>query len=285
MKIGLRLSQHVGLPLNGNLLLDEFSGASAAYSVRKLSSSYPGNCIRVRRSSDSAESDIGFDSNNNLDESALTAFIGANDGLIVTWYDQSGNGNDATQSTTSRQPRIVSAGTIDKDGGIPCIRGVSNDYLDMNYYIPKLASSFCVGRCDTTNDIIYGAFNSTDSYAHFFGAGSGGAYDAGYGNALFAAPDSSGGVVFTEKFIVSNVGNNTTMRTLINDVNDFTQTPSTVNEAATPASNYGYILANNAGGAGFYTTGLIQELVIYEADKQSDSSAIISALNDYYSVY
>lgn len=150
---------------------------------------------------------------------------------------------------------------------------------------PEIRGFICVGQADTTNDIVYGAFNSTDSYAHFFGASGSGTYDAGYGNSLFAAPDSSGGVVFTEKFIVSNVGNNTTMRTLINDVDDFTQTPSTVNEATTPASNYGYILANNAGGAGFYTTGFIQELIIYEADKQSDAASIISALNDHYSVY
>ena len=33
------------------------------------------------------------------------------DGFVETWYDQSGNGNNATQATASLQPKIVSAGS------------------------------------------------------------------------------------------------------------------------------------------------------------------------------
>ena len=43
-----------------SLLLDTYSGASVAYSLRKLSSTYSGSTIRVRRSSDNTEQDIGF---------------------------------------------------------------------------------------------------------------------------------------------------------------------------------------------------------------------------------
>ena len=39
----------------GTLLLDIHSGASVAYSLRKISSTYNGSAIRVRRSSDNAE--------------------------------------------------------------------------------------------------------------------------------------------------------------------------------------------------------------------------------------
>jgi hypothetical protein len=34
------------------------------------------------------------------------------DGFVETWYDQSGNGNDATQATAANQPKIVNAGTL-----------------------------------------------------------------------------------------------------------------------------------------------------------------------------
>ena len=34
------------------------------------------------------------------------------DGFVSTWYDQSGNANNATQTTTTAQPKIVSAGTL-----------------------------------------------------------------------------------------------------------------------------------------------------------------------------
>jgi hypothetical protein len=38
------------------------------------------------------------------------------DGFVETWYDQSGNGNDAVQATASLQPKIVDAGSLLTDG-------------------------------------------------------------------------------------------------------------------------------------------------------------------------
>jgi hypothetical protein len=39
-------------------------------------------------------------------------YIPAEDGFVNTWYDQSGNGNHATQATADKQPKIVSAGAL-----------------------------------------------------------------------------------------------------------------------------------------------------------------------------
>lgn len=86
---------------------------SAAYSLRNLDSAYSGSAIRVRRSSDSTEQDIGF-TLGDLDTAALLTFCGAGDGFITKWYDQSGNGKDLVQATTSRQPKIVAAGALNK---------------------------------------------------------------------------------------------------------------------------------------------------------------------------
>lgn len=57
-------------------VLDKVDGAAAAYGLRKLRSSYTGSAIRVRRSSDNTELNIGF-SGKNLDTSALTGFVGS----------------------------------------------------------------------------------------------------------------------------------------------------------------------------------------------------------------
>jgi len=103
-------------------LLDTYSGAAVAYSLRRLSGSYNGDCIIVRRSSDNLELAIGFDSNNVLDEAALLTHVGiGNDGYIVTMYDQSGGSNDITQVAESNQPKIVSSGVVilDPDTGKP----------------------------------------------------------------------------------------------------------------------------------------------------------------------
>lgn len=89
-----------------------------AYSVtRRMTSDYPGSAIRVRRTPDSAEQDIGFDANGGLDQTALTTFVGSGDGFVRTLYDQSGGNRDIIQTSFSSQPRIVNSGVI--------IRGVN----------------------------------------------------------------------------------------------------------------------------------------------------------------
>ena len=55
-------------------LLDQYGDAAAAYSLRKLRSGYTGSAIRVRRSSDNTERDIGF-WNNELDTIALLDWV------------------------------------------------------------------------------------------------------------------------------------------------------------------------------------------------------------------
>lgn len=84
---------------------------TVAYSLRKVISTAT-LAIRVRRSSDDAEQDIGFASNA-LDTAALAAFVGANNAFVTTFYDQTATGINLVQATASRQPRIVNAGTYD----------------------------------------------------------------------------------------------------------------------------------------------------------------------------
>ena len=112
--------------------LDAVTGAAAAYGLRRLRTAYAGSAIRVRRSSDSVQLDIGFTASGGLDIAALLAHIGANAGSIVTWYDQSGNARNMGQGTGANQPRIVIGGTLQTSGGLPaivCESGVGNHHL------------------------------------------------------------------------------------------------------------------------------------------------------------
>jgi hypothetical protein len=58
---------------------------------------------------------------------------GAGDGFVKTWYDQSSNGNDATQATAINQPQIVSSGSVILENGKPAIDfdGI-DDFLNLN---------------------------------------------------------------------------------------------------------------------------------------------------------
>ena len=41
----------------------------------------------------------------------MATFVGANNGFVVTWYDQSGGARNLAQATAATQPQIVDAGT------------------------------------------------------------------------------------------------------------------------------------------------------------------------------
>lgn len=113
----------------GGRLLDTYAGAGAAYSMRLLRTAYVGSCLRVRRSSDSTEQDIGFVSGA-LDTAGMLSFVGANNGFVTKWYDQSGAGLDAAQTTAASQPQIVSSGAVIVRNSLPSMQfDGSNDYL------------------------------------------------------------------------------------------------------------------------------------------------------------
>lgn len=112
-------------------LLDTYTGAAAAYSLRKLSSDYSGNAITV--TTDGIDSqDIGF-SGSNLDTAALESFAGSGDAYVSTWYDQSGNSRNFTQSTFANMPKIVSSGTTITQNSKPIVEfDGSTRYMDIS---------------------------------------------------------------------------------------------------------------------------------------------------------
>jgi hypothetical protein len=115
------------------LLLDQYPDAYAAYSLRQLRESYSGPAIRVRRSSDNAEQDIGFGQDGFVDTAAIKNFVGSGDGYVTTLYAQVDGTPDMTQGTVSDQPRIASGGAVETDEeGKPMMYfdGSSPDYLE-----------------------------------------------------------------------------------------------------------------------------------------------------------
>ena len=105
MQHGLILNQGLGA-----VYLDDLAiSPTAAWGLKKLISTATLS-LRIRRSSDNAEQDIGF-TGNALDTTALASFVGANSGFVVTFYDQTGNTRHATNATSAQQPMLVNAGS------------------------------------------------------------------------------------------------------------------------------------------------------------------------------
>jgi hypothetical protein len=149
-------------------ILDRITAtASRAYQTERLTRTYTGPLIRVRRSTDSAELDIGFNPiTGALDTATLLTFCGAGDGHIVTFYDQSPSAQHATNPIASQQPRIVIGGVLQTAGGKPVIDfdGVDDRlptgwsptaeasmYVDIVTRVPPTGNNVVVGGWTTFN--------------------------------------------------------------------------------------------------------------------------------------
>lgn len=112
--LGWRLQVLVNTGLG---FIDRLSAASkealvGAYSLQRLSSTYTGPTITVRRYSDSATLDFFADYGGTLGTALngtgqnIVRWLAGDTGYITRWYDQSGKGNHAFQNTTTAQPRV-----------------------------------------------------------------------------------------------------------------------------------------------------------------------------------
>jgi hypothetical protein len=121
-----------------------------AHSIcRKVVSSYTGPLIRIRRSSDNSETDIGFDVNGDLDTTAVNTFIGGANAFVPIIYDQSGNGHNYTQITLNLQgqldivnllggrPKLIMNNIFYTTGNIAVVTKHCSHIMTFNYVEPQ----------------------------------------------------------------------------------------------------------------------------------------------------
>ena len=107
------------------LLLDDYPSTGAAYSLRKLRNAQT-NCMVVRRASNNDTLLIGF-VGNYADTAAMKTFCSGTDCFVRRWYDQSGQGRDATQTTDANQPQVIASGALVRFNGVPCVSIIDNN--------------------------------------------------------------------------------------------------------------------------------------------------------------
>lgn len=119
--------------------LDSLSGALVAIGVRKLRTAHPGNAFRLRRESDNAESDFGFNAQGGLDVAAINAWRGSSRAFLTTLYDQSGNVHRYSNPTAAAQALFVPAS---KKTGRPCFQFVGSQVYFVNTPVSSVASDY-----------------------------------------------------------------------------------------------------------------------------------------------
>lgn len=264
-------------------LLDSYPGAVFAYSMRRLSSTYTGSIIRVRRSSDNTEQNIGYLANGSLDEAALTSFVGAGDGFVTTWYDQSGIGNNATQITATNQPKIINSGTIYKINGIPAITyDGTNDFMDITSapvatrpYLFFVAKP--LGPIGTRNGGLITLHGSSIGVNNHFGADSLDWYDSYFSTTRPQVRP----LVNIQQYLGTMYQNGTNIITSLN-----TEAEITVAAAIdTSLTRYGIGSFLTGYFGSFPSYNQYQELILYPTDQTSNKTPIKANINSYYTVY
>ena len=266
------------------LLLDTYSGAAAAYSLRKLSATYTGSAIRVRRASDNTEQDIGFVSNE-LDTSALTTFCSGTDGFVETWYDQSGNANDATQATAADQPQIVSSGSVILDNGKPALEFDGTRQMETSWNLTILSESiFVVGLFRNANSAFTRMIEQTNNTTIYGGQ---------YLPLLSGTSTNFIGYFDIERAAISITNDIQYLFTSIQSGTNLTNyLNSTTNASSSFNHNVNYNLLAIGGKTSVKTSpsaarlnGKIQEIIIYTSDESTNRTNIETNINNFYSIY
>jgi hypothetical protein len=259
-------------------LLDTYTSAAAAYSLRKLRSAYTGNAIRVRRSSDNTETNIGFSSSFGLDTTTLSSFCSGTNGFVTTWYDQSGNGRNATQTTAANQPQIVNAGSIITDiGGDPTLKFNGNQWINN-------ASTFTISQPFTNFSVCkFSSFTSPTEYPYVWRSQLGNDSNLVIMGYLGQLRIYSGANLFSS---VTPSNDSLLFYGIYNGAS------STIGiNTATNTGDQGTNSLINGISFGTYDTsvgqlnGFISESIFYPSNQSSNVSGINTNINTYYGIY
>jgi hypothetical protein len=276
---------------SANLLLDLNPGAAAAYSLRKVRTAYTGAAIRVRRSSDNTEQDIGF-VGVDLDTVSLKNFVGANSGFVATWYDQSSS-NNLTQTTAARQARIINAGVIDRQSGRPVVFFDGNDNLftaaDITHTDYSVFSAVYFRTAATAANSLGDLYrsNGVSNVLRF-----GGNPTSAFTNEriiLYNAESGLKGFAYTATDIAVGSYVYSILYTYINTLSIYQNaTNLTLENIAFTASNYPKSFRVLGGGTtttnGSYASNVF-EFILYTSDQSANRTAIESNINTYYAIY
>ena len=254
---------------------------AVCYSVRRIVDKYSGYCLQVRRSSDNTTQNIGFTTNGDLDTTALKSFVGSGNGYVTIWYDQSGNGRNATQATTSQQPAIVLSGVVQRANTQPAVVfdgvsqtmasaafGLINQGFTRNSVIKVITSQVNVHFLNSTLGSPNTALYTDGTNASIVGMYAGANYPAtGYQN-----------VTAGSLYIDSEQFNNSSSYLYQNG------TPSAVFNAGTQGVN-GIQIASYTGSSRFANIAVSEITLFNSLLSTTDRQTLEANQNRYYKVF
>jgi hypothetical protein len=199
------------------------------------------------------------------------------DGAVTTWYDQSGNGNDATNSTESEQPLVVSGGSVTQLNSRAAINGDGvDDVLSLGTGLDLSSgySIFQVVQVPSANT--YGITISSSDVSNFSRTMMfGGLYRFSADGTNYDNYGSSGnkGEQCLWSSVVDGSGNLDTNRNGSAYGSQITGVTGTFELD---------IIGTNIGVNSFE---FFQELIVFNSDQSSNRTGMETNINDHFSIY
>jgi len=256
-------------------LLDTYTGAAAAYSLRKLRTAYTGSAVEVYNGSSYA--DIGFDVFGELNRVALADHCGSNDGFVSKWYCQSGNSNDAVQTNTGSMPKIYDGGTgVVTENGKPAVEfDGTDDYFNTSLNQGTLSGFLYTGvAAPTTTTALQSLVDLRDSNDDgtrvlFINNGT-----------VFTSTDAAdSSVAYTaSQQIVTGEYDGTNLTTYIDG------TGGTLVSGTDTTATANALIGVQLGASSFFMNGTMQELVLYFSDQSDYRTNIESNIATFYDI-
>ena len=217
---------------------------------------------------------IGFTEGDAPSNFTVSNFKVLGSGFVETWYDQSGNGEDAVQETSGNQPKIVSAGALVADG---IDFDGSNDRLNMpNDLIASInsASAFLVAKSDTISGsrIALALSHSTSNFRFYAGALLSSKLNFGYQNTALKIELSSAD---TNKHLFTSIAGSSNAEAFLDGTSK--GTVSSVDGKSTLSS--GGIGSINSGN---FWSGTIEEVIVYNTDQSANRVALETNIQAQY---
>lgn len=300
------------------LFLDTHTGAAAAYSLRKLSNTYSGPALQVRRASDNVEVDVSFDvngvvslnsavtnvteettgSSTSLTTSSTTLgefvanasytdadSLGSTDSALVqNWYDQSGNSRDMIQDTAGSQPTLISSGSLLINNGKPMV-DFNQDHLISSAWMTQLSPmSFNIVQVpnNSTRELVIAVDTSTPyTTAYHNWSSSGGSGFLSPRLSSFPANSVSTSLMTEDVLNLVSMYASTTAANLYTNGSISAESP--ISHSNTSAAD-GAITIGSPTSYNPIRASRIPEIIFWLSDQSDNRTDIESNINTFYSI-